>query len=136
MLPPLRRRRVVPLPDVRHILPNSARVRRGRVAGSGCISSEQLPAKACDLDVCQVLAQRVDRPDRGRDPTDQRELQGQADDAGDRSADREERQPGQHKGEEKSHEQRFWLKSMTNCSLRRIAWPARSRAVVHSFAFG
>lgn len=50
-----------------------------------------------------VLAERIDRPERRRDPADQRELQNQADDAGNRPADGEEQQEGQKDRDDQAH---------------------------------
>ena len=47
--------------------------------------------------------ERVDRPDGGRQPADQRHLQDQADDAGHRAADGEEGEPGEDEGDEQAH---------------------------------
>ena len=51
-----------------------------------------------DLLVGLVLAQRIHRPDRRWQPADHGDLQDQADDAGERTTDREEGQPRKDQG--------------------------------------
>lgn len=55
-----------------------------------------------DLLVRLVLAQRIHRPDGGRQPADQRELQDQADDPRERAANGEESQEGQEDGQDQA----------------------------------
>lgn len=50
-----------------------------------------------------VLAERVDGPDRRRNPADERDLKHQADDAGEGSADGEELKPGDEDGQQQAH---------------------------------
>lgn len=59
-----------------------------------------------DLLVGLVLAQRVHGPDRGGNPADQRDLEDQAEDAGEGAADGEELEPGEQEGEEQAHRER------------------------------
>ena len=56
-----------------------------------------------DLLVSLELAQRVCRPDRCGDPSDERDLKEQAEQTGEGAADREKVQPGQEDGENKAH---------------------------------
>jgi hypothetical protein len=50
---------------------------------------------ALDFPIGGVLAERINRPDAGRNPSDDRELQDEADDTRKRAADGKERQPRQ-----------------------------------------
>ena len=63
------------------------------------------PSAQCSFDflVGGVLTQSVHGPDRGGDPADQCELQNQADDAGNRTANREKLEPRNNQGEQKAH---------------------------------
>lgn len=58
---------------------------------------------ALDLLVCLVLAQSIDGPDCSRYPSDDGDLEQQADDSCERAANREELQPRQNQGEQKAH---------------------------------
>jgi hypothetical protein len=49
------------------------------------------------------LTQGINRPKRGWDPPDERELQDQTYNPGKRASDREEKQPGQENGEQETH---------------------------------
>lgn len=83
--------------------------------------SHSLAERLLDLLVGLVLAQRVHRPYRRRQPSDQGELEKQADDAGDRPANGEERQPRQNQGDQQTH---FSFLSATQFSRPTIAKPA------------
>lgn len=56
-----------------------------------------------NLLVSFVLTQRVHRPDGGRNPANQRELQQQADDSRDGPANGKELEPGEKNGEDEAH---------------------------------
>jgi len=57
-----------------------------------------------DLAIRLVLIEGVDRPDGGRNPADQGDLENQADNAGQRSSNREENRKGQEQREQQAHE--------------------------------
>lgn len=59
-----------------------------------------LPQRFLNLLVGLVLAQRIHGPDGSRHPADQRELENEADDAGDGAADGKEHQAGQDQGDD------------------------------------
>ena len=65
-------------------------------------SAELLAPERVDLLVGVVLIERVDRPDRRRQPADDRDLQHEADDPGDRPPDREEQQPRKDQGDDQA----------------------------------
>ena len=71
-------------------------MRGRRSGGSGPVHLP--PERLLDLPVGLVLAERVDRPDRRRDPPDQGELENEADEPRHGAADGEERQPRQNQG--------------------------------------
>ncbi|SRR5260370_39148708 len=60
---------------------------------------------AMDLLVGLVLAKRVDGPDGGGQPTDESDLQDEADDSGEGPADGEEGQPGEKECDDESQVQ-------------------------------
>jgi len=60
-----------------------------------------------DLSVGGVLTQGIHGPDGGGDPANDRELQNQADNSSHGSADREEREPGEDKRNQESHQGSF-----------------------------
>lgn len=57
-----------------------------------------------NLLVSFVLTQRVHRPDGGRNPANQRELQQQADDSRDGPANGEKLEPREENGEDEAHD--------------------------------
>jgi hypothetical protein len=59
--------------------------------------------RARDFPVGLVFAQCVDRPDRCRDPANNRDLKREANDPGKRPANREELKPGQENCEQEAH---------------------------------
>jgi hypothetical protein len=59
--------------------------------------------RTCDFPVGFVFAERIHRPDRRWDPTDNRDLKQQANDAGERPANREELEPRQENGKQEAH---------------------------------
>src|SRR3546814_12521591 len=54
-----------------------------------------------------LLTERIDGPERGRNPAVQGDLQDQADDAGDRATDGKEQQEGQEDGDQQAHGRRL-----------------------------
>lgn len=57
----------------------------------------------CDLAVGLVLRERIDGPDRRRNPAEQGALQHQAEQAGEGSSDEEESEPRKEEGDQQSH---------------------------------
>jgi hypothetical protein len=57
-----------------------------------------------DLSICAVLTQGIHGPDGGGDPAKDGELQDQADKSRDRSANSEEGEPGEDKGNQQAHQ--------------------------------
>lgn len=74
-----------------------------RCEGTADLSLVRLACCPVDLLIGLVLAERVHRPDGRGEPADQRDLQDETDDSGERTADRKERQPGEEEGDEESH---------------------------------
>lgn len=62
----------------------------------GIYQSVALTKRPRDLFVCVVLAQRISRPDSGGYPSDQRDLQDQANDASDGPSDCKKCEPGKY----------------------------------------
>jgi hypothetical protein len=60
-----------------------------------------------DLLIGLVLAESVDGPYCGRDPTDERDLENETEHTGERAPDGEEGKPGKQERDDKSHSRPF-----------------------------
>src|SRR5688572_8328008 len=79
-------------------------VPRGEARGARALGKLAGSHGLLDLAIGLVLAERIHRPDCRGEPSDERDLQDEADNAGDRPSDREERKKRQKDGEKEAHE--------------------------------
>ncbi len=79
-------------------IPQMVLPREQRESGTARYSPPPLRERLLDLLIGLVLTKRVHCPDRCRNPANQRDLENEADDAGNRLADGKKGLPGKKKG--------------------------------------